>query len=351
LRFMVIGAGFGEQHLEWISGCQDATIGFIGYRRNERRARELAEKYPGAVATDDPLSVLTDGRVDAVVVATPPGTHETFARPALAAGVVTICDKPLSADLASAWRLVEAAAVSRAPAAVTFQWRSHPALRALRDSLFAGALGDPVHVDLEFHHDFLAGCHTDWPWRHRRDTGGAGALGDAGVHLFDLLRWLVPGAWSVLYGTASLLWSQRSSSGGPVTCETEDTAEVLLELLGGRVQARVYASRVSTGCRQLRARVQGTAGTSEVLASAEDGSATLVHCSAAPGSAATSSFAPAAVNPYPSLLSVLATDGSDRSQLPGFYDGYCAQALLEAALQAGCGSPARAGSGLPAHKA
>lgn len=343
---MVIGTGFGEQHLKWISGCQDTTVEFIGYHRDERRARELAERYGGAGVTDDPLSVLASGAVDAVAVASPPDTHEAFLRAALTAGLVAISDKPLAADLAGSWRLVEAAAVvARARATVTFQWRSHPALRALRDDLDAGVLGEVVHVDLEFHHDFLAGQHTDWPWRHRRSTAGAGALGDIGVHLFDLLRWLVPGAWSVKYGTASLLWPQRSSADGPVVCETEDMAEVLLELAERPVRARVYASRVSTGHRVLRARVQGTAGTAEVSASPDDGSATLVRHSADPGASATTPFAAAVVNPYPSLLSALTTDGSDRLWVPSFYDGYCAQALLEAALQAGCHSPVRAGSG------
>lgn len=59
--------------------------------------------------------------------------------------------------------------------AVTFQWRANPGFVRLRDLCAGGELGELVHADLEFRHNFLAGPETSWPWRHRRKSAGSGS--------------------------------------------------------------------------------------------------------------------------------------------------------------------------------
>jgi predicted dehydrogenase len=328
---LVIGAGFGRQHVEWISDCPNTTVEFVGYRQAAERAARVAAEF-GARPTADPHAVIAARKVDAVAVVCPPRYHEEYLLAGLAAGLPVISDKPLAADCGTAARLAEAA--NSGTTMVTFQWRANPALRALRDLCAAGELGELVHLDLDFRHDFLAGPTTDWPWRHRWATSGAGTLGDQGVHLFDLLRWLARGPWSVRAGHAAVVFPRRESVGGAVACETEDVAEVLLGRTGsGGPTARVFVSRVSAGHRVLRARAHGTSGSAEVVASPDDGGAILTRWT--PGADPVSSVFPAdPMNPYLEFLAGF------RDTVADFSDGYSAQQLLEDALRAGCGNPA-----------
>jgi predicted dehydrogenase len=337
LRFLVVGAGFGQVHLEWLSECEGATVDVLCYQTNEARARQAADRFGIPAVSSDPAGVIAAGDVDAMVVVSPPRTHEALVRLGLDAGIHVVTDKPLAGDLPAARRLVARAAQAPGRAVVTFQWRLNPAFDRLRETVERGELGTVIRADLEFHHDFLAGPSTAWPWRHRRDEAGAGALGDQGVHLFDLLRWVVPGQWSVCGGTASVVWPQRSHESGAVSCETEDVAEVLLAD-SGAATGRVLVSRVSIGDRSLRMRVLGTAGSAVVTASADDASAVLTVFSAARNSPERIEFGPNAMNPY--KVMVAEVDRRDPfSRLADFSDGCAAQIFLDEAISKGCGKP------------
>ena len=323
MRFAVIGAGFGENHLSWLAECDGVTVEALCYRNNATRARELARRFDVPRTSDDVAKVIADGGIDAIVVASPPDTHEELIGLGLDAGLTVVTDKPLTADVASAARLAQRGRAARAM--VTFQWRANPAFVRLRE-LCAGPLGPLARVDLEFHHDFLAGPQTSWPWRHRLASAGAGTLGDQGVHLFDLLRWLAPGQWSVVHGTAAVLYPEREFGGLTLAAETEDIAEVLLADEQGPARSRVLVSRASPGRREVRVVAQGAGGVAEVRASPEDGSATL-----AVSAAETVRFGPNSMNPYRALLA--------SNSFADFEDGYRAQILLDDAMRLGCGSP------------
>ncbi|MET8759463.1 Gfo/Idh/MocA family oxidoreductase [Lentzea sp. NPDC004782] len=331
LRTIVIGTGFGRQHLSWLSECPGAEVRFIGFSSDERRARELAAEFGVPGVTGDPLAVIESGEVDAVAVASPPATHELYVNAAVTAGLTVVSDKPLAADVASAARIADRAKAAGVANAVTFQWRANTAFRRLKELVSMGQLGEVVHLDLEFRHDFLAGPTTAWPWRHRWQTAGGGALGDMGVHLFDQVRWLVPGDWSATAATASVVWPRRQAIDGSVAveCETDDVAEVLLS--NGTAGARVFVSRVSSGYRTFRVQVSGTQGVAVLTADPDDGSATLTVRSAGSDQLDVR-FGPDAMNPYAALL---ARDPESAS----FLDGYAAQLLVDEALRLGGATP------------
>ncbi|MFC0435085.1 Gfo/Idh/MocA family protein [Kutzneria buriramensis] len=327
MRFAVIGAGFGANHLSWLAECDGVTVEALCYRNNATRARELARRFDVPRTSDDVAKVIADGGIDAIAVASPPDTHEELIGLGLDAGLTVVTDKPLTTDVDSAARLARRGRA--ASAMITFQWRANPAFDRLRE-LCAGPLGPLARVDLEFHHDFLAGPTTSWPWRHRLASAGAGTLGDQGVHLFDLLRWLAPGRWSVVHGSATVMYPRRAFDGLTLAAETEDIAEVLLADDAGPTRSRVLVSRVSTGRREVRIVAQGAGGVAEVRANSEDGSATLA-VTTADGGAETARFGPNSMNPYRALL--------DSNSVADFEDGYRAQVLLDDAMRRGCGAP------------
>jgi len=324
MRFALIGLGFGATHLEWMSRCPSISVEAIGYHTRRDRAAALADRFGIGRITDDPLSLVAEAAIDAVAVVTPPDTHEEYATAALERGLTVLCDKPLAHDVAAATRLAELARRRGARTAVTFQWRTNPALRRLRELRRDGDLGPVFQTDLEFHHDFLAGPDTAWPWRHRRDRSGAGTLADQGVHLFDLLRWLAGGEWTVTGARGAVQWPRRVAGETVLAAETEDVAEVWLDATAAR--ARILVSRVSGGHRTVRASLVGTEATATVVADPDDGSATLtIH---RPQGTEIQKLPPHPMNPYQLLVET----GPDGEPPAGFDDGLAAQLMLDETL-------------------
>jgi predicted dehydrogenase len=77
--------------------------------RDETRASEARLRHPGIEVEPDFGAVLTDPRVGAVAIATPPTTHYPLVRAALEAGKHVLVEKPLATTSAHAAELIELA--------------------------------------------------------------------------------------------------------------------------------------------------------------------------------------------------------------------------------------------------
>lgn len=339
MRFAVAGTRWGQTHLRWLTGCERARVTTLCYRSDEQRAREIAGQWHVPRISADVSAVLASGEVDALAVAVPPDAREDLLTAGLDAGVLVVTDKPLAHDAATAARLAARARSSRGRAVVCFQWRANPALRALRELCAGGELGQIFTVDLEFQHDFMAGDATRWRWRHHRAAGGAGALADLGVHMFDVLRWMVPGDWTVESARAMITAPKRTLPDGErIDCESEDIADVALADAASPRRARVFVSRVCTGHRGIRVAVQGAAATAVVEANPDGGAATLTLSTGPDGRRESRTFPGDAMNPYDRIITETAA-GPEAWDMAGFDDGLAAQVLLEEALRQGAATP------------
>jgi predicted dehydrogenase len=105
-RLAVIGAGqFGKNHCRAVHESQRAQLCAV-VDTDAARAAELAALY-GAQALSDAGQLA--GRVDAAIVAAPTTVHEEIGRMLAALGIDILVEKPITPDLASASRLIEAA--------------------------------------------------------------------------------------------------------------------------------------------------------------------------------------------------------------------------------------------------
>jgi len=261
MRFMLVGTGFAETHAKWIRNTRGASVDMLCYMQNEPRARELATRYGIPCITKRPFQVINDGKIDAIVIATPPDTHEALILAGIDHGIFVVTDKPLAANSRVARAIADRARITGGRVCMIFQWRHHVAFHKARDIYRSGKLGTIFHIELRFHHDFLAGPNTLWPWRHSAEEAGAGTLGDQGVHLFDLLRYITTAEWSVSASSSSIAWPVRNLQEFHVTCDTEDVADVLLrDPIGGAI-ARIFSTRVDIGHREIALIIQGTTGT------------------------------------------------------------------------------------------
>ncbi len=109
VRIAVIGAGHWGPNL--IANFHDhrrsEVTWVVDLDRDRREAVTL--RFPDIRVSDDAAAVIADPAVDAVVVATPTGTHFALASAALEAGKHVLVEKPMAANVADAEALCEIA--------------------------------------------------------------------------------------------------------------------------------------------------------------------------------------------------------------------------------------------------
>jgi len=144
-------------------------------------ARSVA---PGAQCVES-LDALLEMGLDGVVIATPSALHAEQAVRALEAGCAVFCQKPLGRTAAEARRVVDAARAADRLLAIDLSYRCTAGMRAIRERVQAGELGEIFAVDLVFHNAY----GPDKAWFYDKALSGGGCVMDLGVHLVDLALW------------------------------------------------------------------------------------------------------------------------------------------------------------------
>jgi predicted dehydrogenase len=155
----------------------DAEVLAVGSRRLDK-AKDFARKHGIARAYGSWVDLAADPDVDAVYVATPHSAHHAAAHLCLSAGKPVLCEKPITLDRASAADLVETAR-ERGVFLMEAMWtRTLPAIRAMRELIVDGAIGEVTAV----YADFAIGGTFPPTHRVRAPELGGGALLDVGVY-------------------------------------------------------------------------------------------------------------------------------------------------------------------------
>ena len=145
LRVALFGCGkMGLQHLRVIAGIPDAVV--VGIADPVLDRESIAELVsPDVRICADPADLLGTVRPDVVHIVTPPDTHATLARLAIAAGCHVYVEKPFTSTRADAESILKLAAERGVTACPGHQYLfERPALLALAA---LPALGGLVHVE------------------------------------------------------------------------------------------------------------------------------------------------------------------------------------------------------------
>ncbi|MCX7869214.1 MAG: Gfo/Idh/MocA family oxidoreductase, partial [Terrimicrobiaceae bacterium] len=174
--------------------------------------------------------------IDAVTNATPSGAHAMAAIPCLRAGKAVLCEKPLEVTLEKIDAILEAARAGNALLGGVLQLRLGAGARALKQAVERGRFGRLA----------LASAYLKWwreqsyydavDWRGTRALDGGGALMNQGIHVVDLLQWLV-GMPSRVSAFAGCVAHER--------IEVEDTLVAALRFPGGAMGT----IEASTACK------------------------------------------------------------------------------------------------------
>jgi myo-inositol 2-dehydrogenase/D-chiro-inositol 1-dehydrogenase len=147
LRIAVLGVGMmGAFHADALSSrIRGAQVTVVSDFFADKAA-EVADRV-GARVVADPIEAIHADDVDAVLIATPGKAHDEQVNACLDRGVPVLCEKPLTTDVASAYRIVQREAQApRRLVQVGFMRRYDPEYVALKKLITDGDLGNPLVV-------------------------------------------------------------------------------------------------------------------------------------------------------------------------------------------------------------
>ena len=146
INVAVVGYGYWGPNLvrnfQEVDGCQLTVCD-----RDEQRLAKAQGKHSALKITSDYSAVLKDSGVDAVVIATPIGTHYKLARRALENGKHVMVEKPLAATVSEAECLVDKAAKLGLTLMVDHTFIYTGAVRKMKEIVEQGDLGDLYYFD------------------------------------------------------------------------------------------------------------------------------------------------------------------------------------------------------------
>ena len=144
-------------------------------------ARRHVEATPGYGVLEEALESV---ECDAVLVASPPGTHHVVVKAALEAGKHVLCEKPLATTLQDAFDLVKTADRADRVLIVSQNYRYNPPFRAVKRLVMEGALGKLASIRISCRRDTRAlFAPEDFRYSMRHPY-----VLDMSIHHFDLLR-------------------------------------------------------------------------------------------------------------------------------------------------------------------
>jgi len=189
--------------------------------------------------------LISNPRVEALVIASPPATHREITLAALAAGKPVFCEKPLGASLEDARAMAEAAAAAKLPNMVGFNYIRAPAVQLAREMIASGEIGEIIHVRAEHTEDFLADPQTPASWRTRDVSSGN--LGDLSPHIINAMLRLI-GPVERVAAQVQTVYSTRPGANGPEAVGNDDQVDFLCRFESGAI-GTATVSRVATGSK------------------------------------------------------------------------------------------------------
>ena len=193
LKVGVIGAGKVAERMHLpgfaaVRGCRVTAIADV----NRKLAGEIAEKSGIAEVYGDYRKMLADSDIDAVSVCTPNFLHCQMCVDSSRAGKHVMVEKPIATSMQEVKRMVAAAKKAKRILMVEQPQRFRPAHEAAAEQVARKAVGRIVHVIGRFGHAGPEGWAPGSKWFFNTKQAFGGAMADLGIHLIDLMRFIVP---------------------------------------------------------------------------------------------------------------------------------------------------------------
>ncbi|PFA68062.1 oxidoreductase [Bacillus sp. AFS015802] len=162
-------------------------------RRTGELARDYAERHRVPKWYDDAEKLIHDPEVDAIYIATPPGSHMGYTLQAAAAGKPVYVEKPMARDFDECNEMIAACKRAGVPLYVAYYRRAQERFLKIKELLDQGRIGDVRFVSSTQYQkageDVKDAEHL--PWRVQPAVAGGGLFFDLASHTLDILDFLL----------------------------------------------------------------------------------------------------------------------------------------------------------------
>jgi 1,5-anhydro-D-fructose reductase (1,5-anhydro-D-mannitol-forming) len=218
-------------------------------RRNGELAADYARRHNVPRWYDDADTLINDPNVNAVYVATPPGSHLEYALKVCAAGKPCYMEKPMARSHSECLRMVQAFNEAKLPLFVAYYRRGLPRFLKAKEIVESGQIGQITSVSYRFASDSHRRTDPDnLPWRVVAEEAGGGLFLDLGCHTLDILDFIL-GQLEDVSGTAAHL-------AGPY--DVEDSVVMRFRTPSGALGAAAW--NFVSGVREDIIEITGTEG-------------------------------------------------------------------------------------------
>jgi predicted dehydrogenase len=154
---------------------------------NKSRLSVIADKFNIREKYTDYNEFLAKSDVEAVIIATPTGTHKEIAMAALKAKKDVLVEKPLARSLAEAKPIVESAKRNKKKLMVGLNLRYRPDAMILKSLINSDEIGEPNYIKASW----VRRQSSREKWFTKKAESGGGVIIDLGILLLDLALWLL----------------------------------------------------------------------------------------------------------------------------------------------------------------
>jgi predicted dehydrogenase len=160
-------------------------------RRNRELAEDYAHRHRVPRVYSDAGDLINDRDIDAVYIATPPGSHMEYALRTIEAGKPVYIEKPMALNYAECKKINDAALKRGIPVFVAYYRRALPGFLKVSELINNGSIGTVRLVQIQL---FKAPSDEEkegrLPWRVDPSISGGGHFFDLASHQLDYLDYL-----------------------------------------------------------------------------------------------------------------------------------------------------------------
>jgi 1,5-anhydro-D-fructose reductase (1,5-anhydro-D-mannitol-forming) len=218
-------------------------------RRDAALAEDYARRHGVRRWTTDADALIRDPEIDAVYIATPPGTHLDYALRVAAAGKPAYVEKPLARNHGECRRMIDAFAKADRPLFVAYYRRALPRFLKVKELVETGRIGQITMASYRY-------ADAKWrqldpnnlPWRFVAEHSGGGLFMDLGSHALDILDYVL--------GPVESVQGMAANLGSP--CEVEDVVAMHCRFASGALGAATW--NFAAAAREDIFEISGTLG-------------------------------------------------------------------------------------------
>lgn len=206
-------------------------------------SRELNTEYTGYKTH---VKTLENLHTDVIDICTPNFMHREQIEKAIACDIKNIyCEKPLTGIYEEEKLLVELVSVKEVNNQVGLVLRFLPAVVRAKRMLQDGLIGEIINFNCHMYHQSYLNPDRPISWRLQKEKSGGGAIVDLGIHLIDLVQYLL-GPIKKVRGVTKTVINKRRSDRGISPVDVDDFAHLDLTLDRG-ICGVLEVSRLAAG--------------------------------------------------------------------------------------------------------